>query len=495
MTPNKRGPTPEETPLETVIGLEIHVELNTESKMFCACPVTFGEKPNTAVCPVCLGHPGVLPVVNRQAVESAALIGLAMNCEIPERNQFARKNYFYPDMPKDYQISQYDLPIAVGGWVDLVDGAKQRRIGITRVHMEEDTGKLIHKGASGRIHGADYSIVDFNRAGVPLMEIVSEPDIRDPEEARNFMQKLRSILLALGVSDCNMEEGSLRCDANVSLRSFGETRLGVKTEVKNMNSFRALERALKYEIQRQAKKINNKERIVQETRHWDDAGGKTISLRSKEEAHDYRYFSDPDLVDIIMTRKEVERLRAALPELPDARASRLSADYGLSTEEARILALNKPLGDFFEEAVKDGANAGRAANWLLQEVTGLLNQTDTEIDDAAFTPRHLVDLLKLIDGSIISGKMAKDIFKESFETGKLPSVIVEETGTVQITDEKALAALIDQIIAENPKAVEDLRGGQGRAVGFLVGQVMRLTQGKASPDVVNQLLKKRLNPG
>lgn len=481
--------------LETVIGLEIHVELNTESKMFCACPVTFGEKPNTAVCPVCLGHPGVLPVVNRRAVESAALIGLAMNCEIPERNQFARKNYFYPDMPKDYQISQYDLPIAVGGWLDLVDGANSRRIGITRVHMEEDTGKLIHKGASGRIHGADYSIVDFNRAGVPLMEIVSEPDIRGPEEARHFMQKLRSILLALGVSDCNMEEGSLRCDANVSLRPLGETRLGVKTEVKNMNSFRALERALKYEIQRQAKKIKNKERIVQETRHWDDAGGKTISLRSKEEAHDYRYFPDPDLVDIIMTRKEVEKLRAALPELPDARASRLSADYGLSAEEARILALNKPLGDFFEEAVKSGANAGRAVNWLLQEVTGLLNQTDTEIDDAAFTPRHLVDLLKLIDASIISGKMAKDIFKESFETGKLPSVIVEETGTVQITDEKALSALIDQIIAENPKAVEDLRGGQERAVGFLVGQVMCLTQGKASPDVVNQLLKKRLKLG
>ncbi len=481
------------TPLETVIGLEIHVELNTASKMFCGCPVTFGEPPNTAVCPVCLGHPGVLPVINKRAVESAAMIGLALNCSIAPLNQFARKNYFYPDMPKDYQISQFDLPIAISGYLDVGDGGGTRRIGITRVHMEEDTGKLVHKGQSGRIHGADYSIVDFNRAGVPLMEIVSEPDMRNAEEARAFMVKLRSILLALGISDCNMEEGSLRCDANVSLREFGQAELGVKTEVKNMNSFRALRKALEYEIARQTKMIANGERIIQETRHWDDAGGVTTSLRSKEEAHDYRYFPDPDLVNILMNEDEVAKLKAALPELPDARAERLARDFNLAADDAKVLALNKALGDFFEETVDGGADVKKTVNWLLHEVSAALNQTDTEIDETAFTPRHLIDLLKLMDKGTISGKMAKEIFAESFATGKLPSVIVEETGHVQITDEDALAIIIDQVIAENPKAVEDLRGGQDRAVGFLVGNVMRLTQGKASPDLVNKILKERLS--
>jgi aspartyl-tRNA(Asn)/glutamyl-tRNA(Gln) amidotransferase subunit B len=479
--------------LETVIGLEIHVELNSNSKMFCDCPVTFGEPPNTAVCPVCLGHPGVLPVVNKRAIESAAMIGLSLNCAIAPLNQFARKNYFYPDMPKDYQISQYDLPIAINGFVDIESGGTTRRIGITRVHMEEDTGKLIHKGQSGRIHGADYSVVDFNRAGVPLMEIVSEPDIRGPEEARAFMVKLRSILLALGVSNCNMEEGSLRCDANVSLREFGDPNLGVKTEVKNMNSFRALRKALEYEVERQTKMIDSGERIIQETRHWDDAGNITTSLRSKEEAHDYRYFPDPDLVNILMNEDEVAKLRAALPELPDARAERLAREFGLEAGEAKVLALNKPMGDFFEETIAGGADAKKAVNWLIHEVSATLNQTDTEIDDSAFTPRHLIDLLKLIDKGTISSKMAKEIFKESFETGKLPSVIVEDSGHVQITDEDALTKIIDQVIAENPKAVEDYRGGQERAVGFLVGNVMRLTQGKASPDVVNKVLKERLS--
>lgn len=477
---------------ETVIGLEIHVELNTASKMFCGCPVTFGETPNTAVCPVCLGHPGVLPVINAAAVEAASLIGLSLNCDIAPRNQFARKNYFYPDMPKDYQISQYDLPIAIGGYLDVGDGPETRRIGITRVHMEEDTGKLIHKSATGRIHGADRSVVDFNRAGVPLMEIVSEPDMRTPEEARAFMVKLRSILLALGISNCNMEEGSLRCDANVSLRQFGAAELGVKTEVKNMNSFKALQHALEYEVERQTKLLDAGERIIQETRHWDDAGSATTSMRSKEEAHDYRYFPDPDLVDIVMNQDDVERLRAGLPELPDARAERLGRQFGLTADDAKILALNKPLGDFLEEAVAGGADAGKAVNWLLHEVAAELNRTDSEIEDTAFTPRHLVDLLKLIDRGTISGKMAKDIFKESFETGKLPAVIVEETGHVQITDTDALGKIVDQIMLENPQAVEDLKNGQDRAIGFLVGQIMRLTQGKASPDVVNKLIRARL---
>jgi aspartyl-tRNA(Asn)/glutamyl-tRNA(Gln) amidotransferase subunit B len=486
LTPNKPHA------YETVIGLEIHVELNTNSKMFCGCPVTFGEKPNTAVCPVCLGHPGVLPVVNKKAVEAAAMIGLALNSEIAERNEFARKNYFYPDMPKDYQISQFDQPICVGGYLDVGEGGQTRRIGITRVHMEEDTGKLIHKGASGRIHGADYSIVDFNRAGVPLMEIVSEPDIRGPEEARAFMVKLRSILLALGISDCNMEEGSLRCDANVSLREFGDPNLGVKAEVKNMNSFRSLQRALVYEIDRMTKALDAGERIIQETRHWDDVGGKTSSMRSKEESHDYRYFPDPDLVDITMSRAEVERIRALLPELPDARSDRLMKEFGIEADEAKILSLNKSMADFFEETANGGADAKKASNWLLSDISAELNKSDQEIDGTAFTPKHLIDLLKLIDKGTISGKMAKDIFKTSFDTGKLPSAIVEETGSVQITDEDAIGMMVEQVLLENPQAVEDLRNGQDRAIGFLVGQIMRLTQGKASPDVVNKLIREKI---
>ncbi len=477
---------------EIVIGLEIHVELNTRSKMFCGCPVTFGEVPNTAVCPVCLGHPGVLPVVNAQAVEAAALIGLSLNCAIAPNNEFARKNYFYPDMPKDYQISQFDLPIAIGGYLDVGDRGQTRRIGITRVHMEEDTGKLIHKGATGRIHGADRSVVDFNRAGVPLMEIVSEPDMRTATEARAFLVKLRSILLALGVSNCNMEEGSLRCDANVSLREFGDTELGVKTEVKNMNSFKALQRALEYEVERQTSLLTHGERVIQETRHWDDAGGATTSMRSKEEAHDYRYFPDPDLVAIVMDPAEVERLRAGLPELPDARAERLGREFGLSDDDAKILALNKPLGDFLEETVAGGAAAGKAANWLLHELAAELNRTDTEIEDAAFTPRHLIDLLQLIDAGTISGKMAKEIFKTSFATGRLPAAIVKETGNVQITDTDALGKIVDEVLAANPQAIEDLKNGQERAIGFLVGQIMRLTQGKASPDAVNKLIRAKL---
>jgi aspartyl-tRNA(Asn)/glutamyl-tRNA(Gln) amidotransferase subunit B len=477
---------------ETVIGLEIHVELNTNSKMFCGCPVTFGEPPNTAVCPVCLGHPGVLPVVNERAIESAALIGLSLNCDIAERNQFARKNYFYPDMPKDYQISQYDLPIAIGGYLDIGKGDSARRVGITRVHMEEDTGKLIHKGKTGRIHGADYSIVDFNRAGVPLMEIVSEPDMRSPEEAREFVQKLRSILLALGVSDCSMEEGSLRCDANVSLRRFGQAEYGVKAEIKNMNSFRALQKALEYEVERQTKALETGERIIQETRHWSDEINATTSMRSKEEAHDYRYFPDPDLVDITIERDEVERLRKSLPELPDARRERLALTYKIETADAEILALNKPMGDYYEEAVGLGADPKLAANWLVHEIAAELNRSDKEIGDIPFTPSHLADLLKLIAGGTISGKMAKEIFKTSFAGGKMPSVIAEETGSVQISDEDTLVAVIDQVLSENPQAVEDLQNGQGRAIGFLVGQIMRLTKGKANPEAVNKLIRERL---
>lgn len=477
---------------ETLIGLEIHVELSTESKMFCGCKVTFGEPPNTQTCPICLGHPGVLPVINKKAVEYATKIALALNCKIAEFNQFHRKNYFYPDMPKDYQISQFDLPLGVGGYVDIETDEQTRRVGITRVHMEEDTGKLVHVGGGGRIWGAEYSLVDFNRAGVPLIEIVTEPDIRSPLEAKTFLQKLRSILLTLGVSDCNMEEGSLRCDANVSIRPMGSKERGVKTEIKNMNSFRALQRALAYEVERQKKILEAREKVTQETRHWDDQSGKTMVLRTKEESPDYRYFPEPDLVPLELDRAWIEELKATLPELPDARRQRFLEQYKLPVYDATILTTTKAMGDFFEECLKMYKDGKKVSNWILGEFSAHLNAANLEIDEAAVTPRHLVDLLTLMDKGVISGKMAKEIFDESFETGKLPRIIVEEKGMVQITDEAALAKIIDQVLAENLKAVEDFKKGQERAIGFLVGQIMRLTQGKANPDIVNKLLREKL---
>lgn len=477
---------------ETVIGLEIHVELSTESKMFCGCSVTFGEPPNTHTCPICLGHPGVLPVINKTAVEYAIKIALALDCQIALVNQFHRKNYFYPDMPKDYQISQYDLPLGVKGYLDAESDGKVHRIGITRVHMEEDTGKLVHVSETGRIRGAEYSLVDFNRAGTPLIEIVTEPDITSPEEAKTFLQKLRSIILALGVSDCNMEEGSLRCDANISIRPKGVKEKGVKTEVKNMNSFRALQKALTYEVERQKRILEEGGEVVQETRHWDDATSVTTVLRTKEEESDYRYFPDPDLVPLQLDQAYIEELKASLPELPDARRERFIRDYELPVHEATLLSSTKEMGDFFEECLEDYRDAKKISNWILGELSAHLNQAGLEIDQSATTPKHLVDLLTLIDKGVISGKMAKDVFKESFETGKLPRVIVEEKSLVQITDEAALAKIVDQVVEENPKAVEDFKKGQERAVGFLVGQVMRLTQGKANPEVVNKLLKQKL---
>lgn len=477
---------------ETVIGLEIHVELSTKSKMFCGCPVTFGEPPNTHTCPICLGHPGVLPVINKAAVEYAIKIALALNCKIALFNQFHRKNYFYPDMPKDYQISQYDLPLGVKGHLDLESDSKMRRIGITRVHMEEDTGKLVHVSETGRIRGAEYSLVDFNRAGTPLIEIVSEPDIASPEEAKTFLQKLRSIILALGVSDCNMEEGSLRCDANVSIRPKGARVKGVKTEVKNMNSFRALQKALTYEVERQTKLLKEGGEVIQETRHWDDATAVTTVLRTKEEESDYRYFPDPDLVSLQLDQTYIEELKVSLPELPDARRERFIRDYELPVHDATLLSSTKEMGDFFEECLKDYQDARKVSNWILGELSAHLNRAGLEIDQSAITAKHLVDLLTLMDKGVISGKMAKDVFEESFETGKLPRVIVEEKSLVQITDETALTKIVDQVVAENPKAVEDFKKGQERAIGFLVGQVMKLTQGKASPELVNKLLRQRL---
>ncbi len=479
---------------EAVIGLEIHVELLTESKMFCSCSArSFGMEPNTFTCPVCLGFPGSLPVINKKAVEYTMRIALALNCEIPEFTQFHRKNYFYPDMPKNYQISQYDYPIGVNGYLEIDMGDYKKKVGIERVHLEEDTGKLIHIGGSGRISGAEYSLVDFNRAGIPLVEIVTRPDISTPEEAKEFMKNLRNILLHLEVSDCNMEEGSLRCDANISLRKRRGKELGTKTEIKNLNSFRALQRGLQYEIERQARLMESGERVVQETRHFDAQRNITTVLRTKEEAHDYRYFPDPDLVPLSIDRAWVEEVESYLPELPTKRKERFREVYGLSSVEAKLLTSSKALGDFFEECYKLFPQAKKIANWILSDLTGLLNEAGLEIDECAVTPKHLAQLLKLVEKKVVSTKLAKMILSEMFETGKLPQVIVEEKGLTQIVDRESLLKFVDQAILENPQAVEDFKKGKKQAIGFLVGQVMKLSRGKANPQMVTQILTEKLS--
>jgi len=477
---------------ETIIGLEIHAELSTQSKMFCGCSTLFGEEPNTQVCPVCLGHPGSLPMINRKAVEYTIKIGLALNCQISQFTQFHRKNYFYPDMPKNYQISQYDLPLCIGGYVDIDMENYTRRVGITRVHLEEDTGKLIHIGETGRISEAEYALVDFNRAGIPLVEIVTEPDIRSPEEAKVFVQKLKNILEHLEVSDCNMEQGSLRCDANISVRPLGQEKYGTKTEIKNLNSFKALQRGLAYELERQKKILEEGGEVIQETRHWDENNNVTSPLRTKEEVHDYRYFPEPDLVPMEPDPAWLEEIRLSLPELPDASLARLMETYKLSRYDAQYLTSSKAIGDFFEECAKSYPNPKIIANWIMGDFTSLLKESNLEIDQSAVTPKHLVELLKLIDKGTISGKMAKEIFKEVFETGKLPQIIVEEKGLVQITDEEEVGKIIDLVIEENPQVVQDYRQGKEKALVFLVGQVMKLTKGRANPQLVNKLLRERM---
>lgn len=479
---------------EVVIGLEVHVELQTESKMFCGCSAsTFGERPNTHVCPVCLGFPGSLPVINKKAIEWTIKIALALNCAINEFSQFHRKNYFYPDMVKNYQISQYDYPIGVNGYLEVETYEGEKRFRIHRVHLEEDTGKLLHIGKTGRISEAEYSLVDFNRSGIPLVEIVSEADIRSPEEAKLYMQTLRTLLLTLEVSDCNLEEGSMRCDANISVRPLGSKEFGAKVEIKNLNSFKALERGIDYEINRQIDLILTGGEVVQETRHYDDAGKRTVSLRTKEEAHDYRYFPDPDLVPMKLTKEWVEAIRFSLPELPRQRKERFEKEYGLKTKDAAILTRERKVADFFESAVTYVNKPQLIANWILSELMYHLNESGLEIDESAITPKHVADLIKLMDDGIISGKMAKEIFADSFETGKLPSVIVEEKGLVQISDESELAPIIEQVIVENPKAIEDFKAGKHQVVGFLVGQVMRLTKGKGNPKIIAEIIQKRFN--
>jgi len=480
---------------ESVIGLECHVELSTRTKMFCGCRNEFGAPPNTNVCPVCLGHPGSLPVPNEKAIEYIVRIGLALDCRIAPHSLFHRKNYFYPDMPKNFQISQYDLPICVEGHLDVEVDGELRRVGITRVHMEEDTGKTTHGSVSGRIHEADSALVDYNRAGVPLVEVVSEPDIRSPEEAGAYLRELRAMLEALGVSDVRMEEGSLRCDANISTRRVGDEGLGVKVEIKNLNSIRSLERALRFEEERQRAALDADEPIVQETRHWDEDRGSTHTLRSKEEAFDYRYFPEPDLPPLEPDPAWVEQIRVGLPELPAARRARYARELGLKPEQAGLLAMSVASAAFFEEALALGADPKAAANWITQDVAGLLNKARIELPETKLTPAHVVDLVRLVDDGTVSATGAKQVLEEAFETGRPAAEIVEARGLRQVTDTSALETWVDEAIAENPGPVEQFRGGKEGILGFLVGQVMKRSGGSANPKVVNELLRERLADG
>jgi len=478
---------------ESVIGLECHVELSTDTKMFCGCANAFGAPPNSNVCPVCLGLPGSLPVPNERAIEYIARIGLALNCRIAPDSLFHRKNYFYPDMPKDFQISQYDLPICVEGHLEVeVDGGR-REIGITRVHMEEDTGKTTHVGQTGRIGQADYALVDYNRAGVPLVEVVSEPDLRSAEEARAYLTELRATLETLGVSDVRMEEGSLRCDANISTRPAGSTTLGTKVEIKNLNSIRSLERALRFEEDRQRTALEAGEALRQETRHFDEEQGSTHTLRSKEEAFDYRYFPEPDLPPLESVSGWVEAIRSSLPELPAARRERYVSALGLRPEQARLLASSTPTARFFEETVTLGADPKAAANWVTQDLAGLLNKARAEIGGANVTPRHVVDLVRLVEDGTISATGAKQALEEAFETGEAVGEIVDRRGLRQVTDTSALEAWVDEAIDENPGPVEQFRGGKEGALNAVLGQVMKKSGGSANPKVVRELLLRRLS--
>jgi aspartyl-tRNA(Asn)/glutamyl-tRNA(Gln) amidotransferase subunit B len=478
--------------LETVIGLECHVELSTATKMFCGCRNGFGDEPNTNVCPVCLGHPGTLPVPNREAIASIVKIGLALDSTIAPHSLFHRKNYFYPDQPKNFQISQYDLPICVGGHLDVDVNGVTRRIGITRVHMEEDTGKTTHGSASGRIHEAEFALVDYNRAGVPLVECVSEPDMRSPDEAGAYLRELRATLEALDVSDVRMEEGSLRCDANISLRPAGQDALGTKVEIKNMNSVRSMERALNFEIARQTKALENGESIVQETRHWDEDAGATKSMRSKEEAFDYRYFPEPDIPPLEPEPAWIEEIRASLPELPRARRDRYASELGLKPEVARVLVGDRASTDLFERTIALGVDEKAAANWITQDLAGLLHKHAVDPGESPVTPEHLADLIRLVADGTVSGAGAKQTLEDAVATGDGIEAIVDRLGLRQVSDAGELGAIVDAVIEEHQDAVEQFRGGKDGAIGFLVGQVMKKTANAANPHVAPELQRERL---
>ncbi|GAB6927198.1 Asp-tRNA(Asn)/Glu-tRNA(Gln) amidotransferase subunit GatB [Paenibacillus sp. JCM 10914] len=472
---------------ETVIGLEVHVELHTKSKIFCGCSTAFGAPPNTHTCPICLGHPGVLPVLNRQAVEYAMKAAMALNCTIGDVSKFDRKNYFYPDSPKAYQISQYDQPIGENGWIDIEVDGKTKRIGITRLHLEEDAGKLTH------VDGGYASLVDFNRVGTPLVEIVSEPEISTPEEAKAYLEKIRAIMQYCDVSDVKMEEGSLRCDANISLRPWGQEEFGTKAELKNMNSFRGVLRGLEYEQFRQAETLDEGGVIIQETRRWDETQAKTFSMRGKEQAHDYRYFPDPDLVTVHISDEWRETVLATIPELPDARKARYASEYDLPDYDAAVITASKPLADFFEDSLNYTKDAKSVSNWIMGDLLGYLNSSNLELSEVKVTGQGLGEMIGLIEKGTISSKIAKTVFKEMLENGKLPAQIVEEKGLVQISDEGAIKSIVEQVVANNPQSVEDYKAGKQKAIGFLVGQVMKESKGKANPALANKLLVEVLN--
>ncbi|SHM45944.1 Asp-tRNA(Asn)/Glu-tRNA(Gln) amidotransferase subunit GatB [Halanaerobium congolense] len=477
------------TKYETVIGLEVHVQLNTDSKIFCGCSTEFGKEPNENTCPVCLGLPGTLPVLNKKVVDYAIMAGLALNCDIAEYSKFDRKNYFYPDLPKAYQISQFDLPVAENGEIEIETEAGLFNIGVTRVHLEEDAGKLIHEGSIDKSKG---SLVDYNRTGVPLIEIVSEPDMRTPAQAKAYLTELKMIMEYLDISDCNMEEGSLRCDANVSLRPVGQEEFGIKAELKNMNSFSAVEKGLEYEVKRQQKLLDEGKKVVQETRTWDESLNKTISMRGKEEAHDYRYFPEPDLVPLEIDAAWKEEMRKEIPELPREKYKRFISELGLPEYDAGVLTGDKDLAVFFEEVLSDYDDPKNLSNWMMGEFLRLLNENGQAPFESGVSPINLAKMLKMIDQDIISGKIAKKVFEKMYNSGSDPETIVEEEGLKQISDQNELENIVDSIIEANPDAVEDVENGKERAIGFLVGQVMKETRGKANPGLVNQMLRDKL---
>ncbi len=477
------------TRYEPVIGLEVHIQLGTRTKIFCSCPVEFGAAPNTNVCPVCLGLPGALPVLSRQAVEAAISAALALRCRINPFSRFARKNYFYPDLPKGYQISQYDQPLAEHGYVDILTGHGKKRIGVTRVHMEDDAGKSIHDGFKDSDRN---TYVDLNRSGTPLIEIVSEPDMRSPDEAYAYVTEIKQMIQYIGVSDCDMEKGQLRCDANVSVRLRGAEKFGTKAEVKNLNSFRFLKLALEYEIERQVALIESGGKVVQETRLYNVESGRTVGMRSKEQAHDYRYFPEPDLVPLRISEHWLNEVRSNLPELPADRRERYLGVYGLREYDAQVLTLTRETGDYFERAVKVSGDGRATANWVLGDLMGLLKSAGKEIKDSPVSAQNLGELVGLINEGELSGKLAKEILPKMFETGDSPAVIMERDGLKQISDAGALDKIVDEVLTANPKQVEQYKSGKTTVMGFLVGQTMKASRGQANPGAVNEALKRKL---
>ena len=475
---------------EPVIGLEVHVQLLTKSKIFCGCSTRFGDAPNGNVCPVCLGLPGTLPVLNKRAVEMATLASLALNCTVHEHSRFARKNYFYPDLPKGYQISQYELPLATGGWIELELGGAKKRIGITRLHLEEDAAKNLHEGFS---QSATKAYIDYNRCGTPLCEIVSDPDMRTPEEAYAYLTTLRQILLYTGVSDCNMEEGSLRCDANVSVRLRGSQEFGTKVEVKNLNSFRFLQKALEYEIERHIGVLASGGRLSQETRLWNQTANRTDSMRSKEKAHDYRYFPEPDLLPVHVSAAWREEIRRTLPEMPHAKQQRFVREYGITVYDADVLTGSQPLADYFEMVAKAGGSAKSAANWIQTELLRRLNDSGKEIEGSPVSPTALAELLKLVESGQITGAVGKKVFATMFESGRSAAEIVAAEGLGQISDTSAIEQAARDVIAKNPDNVTKYKSGNEGVFKFFVGQVMRATRGQANPQAVNDILRRLLS--